>query len=206
MTEGQTGILAAVILILHCVYTYAPRFQINFVLTPFLASWESVFILGYFCTTKTAMQYYRFIMAGAGLSVVFIIYAVQNVSDFSALLYNNAPTMVVIAAAVFLFFRKHGNALFSKDSRLLQTAGKYSFSILLIHWYILFEVVEKVFGLNGQSLGIVGGIVLTAVLTLGASFLFAAVYDNTVVICLNGIIEAAIGIGKTKKQILRRKG
>lgn len=202
MTESQVTALAAVIFILHCIYTYGPFGQINFVLTTFLASWESIFILGYFCTTKAVMKYYRLILAGGGISLLFTVFAVEKVENFSGLLYNNAPTMILIAGSVFLFFRKHGETLFSKTSLALQIAGKYSFSILMIHWYILFEVVEKHLGINGSSFGILGGILLSAAATFSLSAGFAFLYDNTVVVCADGAVNWVLNILDRKKKAL----
>lgn len=205
MTEAQKVSLAVLVFILHCLFTYMPYCQINFLVIPFLSSWESIFILGYFCTTKSAMKYYRLIMAGGGLSVLFVVYAVYTMEDFPALLYNNAPTMLMIASAVFLFFRTHGEGIFSRISPVMQSVSKYSFSILLIHWCILFEVVEKGFGINGLSFGIGGGIIASVVLTLVISMVFSIFYDNTVVLCVNYIADRAIGIFERLAESIIRK-
>ena len=189
MTEEQLTALAAVIVILHFVYTYGPFGQINFVLTTFLASWESVFILGYFLTTRTAMKYYRLVLGAAAVSVAAIFLGVWKAADFSALLYNNAPPVIFIAAAVFLFFRKHGETLFAVSGKALQAAGRYSFSILMIHWFILFEIVEKILGINGLSFGVFGGVIIGCAAVFLLSAVFSFIYDNTVVLCLNGFLD-----------------
>ncbi|WP_243009222.1 acyltransferase [Clostridium sp. AM58-1XD] len=196
MTESMMSSLVAVIFLLHVLYTYAPYFQLNFAAAPFLASWESIFLLGYYCTTDRAMKHYRLIMAGGAVSVLFIVYAVLSFDDFGALIYNNAPPMLLISCAVFLFFRKHGETIFAEIPSVLSALGKYSFSILLIHWFVLFEIVENKMGLNGLRFGIAGGTVLTIFLTLVISMGFSVLYDQTVVLCMDRAVRFLMDLPK----------
>ncbi|MEY8336731.1 acyltransferase [Lachnospiraceae bacterium 62-35] len=189
MSERMLASLAVLIFILHGLFTYMPYLQIHFLTASFLASWESIFILGYFCTTDTAMKYYRLILAGGWLSVLFILFSVHSIEDFAPLIYNNAPPMLFLACSVFLFFRKHRDILFSRIPPLLAALGNYSFSILLIHWAILYGIVEKRLGINGLSFELLGGIPLSVFLTLFISMAFAIIYDNTVVLCADTLIR-----------------
>ena len=184
MPDQMLDGLAVTILALHAVYIYGPMMGFNFVSGTFLASWESLIILGYYCTTKAAVRHYRLIMAGGGCAVLFIIYAVVMLDHYDELIYNNALPMVLLTASIFMFFRKHKDDLFAKGSKLLSMLSKYSFSILLIHWFILFEVVEKQMSLDG--------ILLPAVLTLIFGTLFAILFDNTVVLVMDAVINAGI--------------
>ena len=58
----------------------------------------------------------------------------------------------------------------------------------LIHWLSLHRIIGNVFGINGLSFGIGGGILLTFLLTLAISLFIALIYDNTVILCLNSIL------------------
>lgn len=195
LPERMLAGLTAVCLFLHAVFTYAPCLRLNFVLVPFLASWDAIFLLGYFCTTQTALKHYRRFMAGGVLSVLFAAAAINTTDSFPALLYNNAPPVMLISCAVFLFFRRHGDGLFSRIPAFLSVIGRYSFSILLIHWFVLFEIVEGRLGINGFSFGIIGGTIASILLTLLISLVFAIVYDNTVVLCLDWLVRALLRAG-----------
>ncbi|MDD3252092.1 MAG: acyltransferase [Lachnospiraceae bacterium] len=184
MTDRMLDGLAIAVLVLHAVYVYGPMLGFNFVSSTFLASWESLIILGYYCTTKAAVRHYRLIMVGGGCAALFMIYAVVTLDHYDELIYNNALPMVLLTASIFMFFRKHKDDLFAKGSKLLSVLSKYSFSILLMHWFILFEVVEKQMSL--------GGILLPAVLTLILGTLFAILFDNTVVLVMDTVINAGI--------------
>ena len=70
--------------------------------------------------------------------------------------------------------------------------GKYGFSILLIHWYILHYVTEERLGLYASSFGVIGGTALAMAVTLILSLLAALVFDNTVVIAVEYVCEAAL--------------
>ncbi|MBS6644190.1 MAG: acyltransferase [Clostridiaceae bacterium] len=189
MSDQMLGALVAVIFCLHFFFTYAPYLNLGFAASTFLASWESIFILGYFCTRKTSSRYYRLISGLGMLSVLVFIITVHTFDDYSAVLYNNAPPMMFLSCSIFMFFKKHGSSWFSKIPAFLSMISKYSFSILLIHWLILFEVVDKQLGINGLSFGIAGGTPLTILLTLLISLAFSIFYDNTVVLCMDATFQ-----------------
>ena len=120
------------------------------------------------------------------------------------LVYNNAPPQMLFTCAVFLFFRKHGDRLFARIPTLLSAIGRYSFSILLIHWLVLHRIVGDVFGINGLSFGIAGGILVSFLLTLVISLALSFLYDNTVVLCMDRACEIFFGVlGRVGKRLGR---
>ncbi len=199
MSDRMLDGMAATILVLHMVYTYGPvfGFSVTPVAIPVLSVWESVFLLGYYVTTEAAMKNYRLVLAGGAASAVFIVFAVARISEYDALIYNNAPPTLLFVMAVFLFFRKYSSKLFSKSHRLVSFISKYSYSILLIHWFIMFEFVGARLGIHGLRFRVWGGTPLCVLLTLVFSSLFAVFYDNTVVFFLNlavcGLVNRVFG-------------
>lgn len=189
MSDGMLASLVLVIFILHAIFTYLPYLNISFAVSTFLASWESIFILGYFCTRDSSDQYRRLLTGCGILSVLCVIPAVHFMDDFGAVLYNNAPPMMFIACTIFLFFKKRGNTWFRSIPGFLSLIGKYSFSILLIHWLVLYEVVYGLFGMSGLDLGIVGGTIVCIFVTLAVSLVFSVFYDNTVVLCMDYLFQ-----------------
>ncbi len=190
MSDRMLGALVAVIFCLHFFFTYAPYLNLGFAASTFLASWESIFILGYFCTRRSSEKYYRLITGLGILSVLVFILTIHTFDDYGAVLYNNAPPMMFLSCSIFMFFKKHGATGFSRIPAALSVISKYSFSILLIHWLILFEVVDKQLGINGLSFGIIGGTPLAVLLTLAISLVFSFFYDNTIVLCMDFIFQS----------------
>lgn len=199
MTEPMLEALAAVIFILHFIWTYGPLVHIQFAASSFLASWDSIFLLGYYCTTRSAMKHYRLFMTAGLLSGLVIAAAVMTSESLGPLVYNNAPPQMLFTCALFLFFRKHGDRLFARIPTLLSAIGRYSFSILLIHWLVLHRIVGDVFGIHGLSFGIAGGVAITFLLTLALSLALSFLYDNTVVLCMDRACEILVGaLGRTR--------
>ena len=76
----------------------------------------------------------------------------------------------------------------------------------MIHWFVFFEIVEKRLGVNGMMFvgggliggltrlpGLAAGMLLSTVLTLAISAAFAVVFDNTVVLCVETVLEGVSG-------------
>ena len=189
---------------LHFIYTYGPLVHIQFAASSFLASWDSIFLLGYYCTTRSAMKHYRLFMTAGLLSGLAIAGSIMAPESLGPLVYNNAPPQMLFTCAVFLFFRKHGDRLFARIPTLLSALGRSSFSILLIHWLVLHRIVGDVFGINGLSFGIAGGILVSFLLTLVISLALSFLYDNTVVLCMDRACEIFFGVlGRVGKRLGR---
>ncbi len=82
------------------------------------------------------------------------------------------------------------------DSRLsvcldfiVRMCSKYSYSIILIHWYVLFVVVQGKMHITALRFGCIGGIAATVVLTFLICLAMAIVIDNTVVIVCTVIFD-----------------
>ena len=62
--------------------------------------------------------------------------------------YTNVPS-IMYSVAVFLFFCQHGNRIMEIDwvSKITKFLSKYTFSLYLLHWYIL-EIMIKVFSID----------------------------------------------------------
>ncbi len=191
MDEKRLSGFMIVILVLHTIYTYLPMLGMPLYSATFLASWPSVFIMGYFCTTQTAMKYYRAFQVSGVISVILIGIGIVRDWPVTALFYNNATPMLLMGAMVFLFFRKHKDTLFSKIPAVIAFLSKYSFSVLLIHWYILYFIVEEYFKAIIAPLGTAAEFILTVLLTGACSLVFVVLFDNTVLLIADKILDAA---------------
>ncbi len=189
MSGEMLDTLALVILALHTLFTYSYLFGVKFQFISFLAQWDSVFLLGYYLTTERALRHYKKFLAGGILALMIMLAVRRTREDYLFLIYNNATLMVLWASAIFLFFRKHADDWFSGEGKLLFFLGKISFSVLLVHWLVLYRIVGDILGISAMSFGIIGGIPATFFLTFAISAGIALVFDNTVVLCAVTVCE-----------------
>ena len=137
-------------------------------------------------------------------SIVFTAAASCIAPDGAEMLFNKAPTMLFMAGGIFAWFSEREDHL-KMPGMAVRVIGKYGFSILLIHWYILHYVTEERLGLFASSFGVIGGTALAMAVTLILSLLAALVFDNTVVIAVEYVCEAALKwLEKIWKRLTRR--
>lgn len=155
----------------------------------FLFSWTGVFLLGYLYAGDSLSGWHRRLMMAGGLSGAVILALPFFRPDGAALVVNTSLVMVLFASALFLFFF-WGREKLRNPGRLVQVISKYSYSILLIHWFMLFVVVEQKLGL-GQELWLLPAKIMLALLF---SLAFAIAFDNTAVRLIQWILEKIYGI------------
>ena len=85
----------------------------------------------------------------------------------------------------------------SKESPFVRIIGKYSYSILLIHWGVLHYAVKQVLHVNVLSGGIVGGCLLAVLLTFALSFVGAVILDQTIIRFLTFAVSKLIDVLRT---------
>ena len=104
--------------------------------------------------------------------------------------------MMFYAAAVFVL-TKRLVPCDSKESPFVRIIGKYSYSILLIHWGVLHYAVKQVLHVNVLSGGIVGGCLLAVLLTFALSFVGAVILDQTIIRFLTFAVSKLIDVLRT---------
>lgn len=181
--------LAAVILGLNALTIYLPLFGMTFGATSFLAGWEGVFLLGYILTHKECRKYDNKIIGVGVIALVITIGVVFLDSSQMNYVYNNALTLILVSSAIFVGFLKYREKFKGKSNLLVRMCSKYSYSIILIHWYVLFVVVQGKLHITALRFGCIGGIVATVFVTFLVCLVMGIVFDNTVVIVCNVIFE-----------------
>lgn len=170
-------------LLMNTALTFLPLLGITFSFVTILCSWESVFIFGYFWTRKSSVRYRRtavFLGSASFLVTALVLYLSPSSGDY---LFTKAPSMLLMSGAVFAWFLSREERL-RTSGPLIRMIGKYSFSILMIHWLILHNITVETLGLTAASFGVAGGTALSIAVTLALSLLFAIIFDNTVVISM----------------------
>lgn len=200
--------LAAVILLGAAAKTGLYFLGIGFGLDAFLFSWEGIFLLGLIMTRECSRKYDGMVWAGGGLAAVLIVWIACTREDAAAAAANDSILMILFSMAVFLLFlqkeerqmRKAGQAGSSHSRRwrpvqmAVQVISRYSYSVLLIHWFMLFVVAEKHMHMGPMMFGgrwILAGVAVQSAAALLFSLIFAVVFDQTVVLlgewCWNGV-------------------
>ena len=184
--------LAAVILVLNALTIYLPLFGMSFGATSFLAGWEGVFLLGFIMTRKECRKYDNKII-GVGLIALVITIGVVFL-DFTKMnyVYNNALTLILVSCAIYAIFLKFQDKFRGKSNLIVRMCSKYSYAIILIHWYALFVVVQGKLHITALRFGCIGGIGATVVVTFLVCLAMGILYDNTVVIVCNVLFEKIV--------------
>jgi len=183
MSEKQLGALAAIIFILNIFESYLPKFGMNFGLVTPLTGWIGAFIFGYFLTTNLAKKYDRVFLAGGVLGIAMQL----GMATFAPAQANEAAgcltTTYLLAVGLFVLFR-HFPSVFGKKSVFIAFLSKYSYSVILIHWYVYFVQVQGVYDFDNRFVHLTAAYVSGVLLTLVICYGFAFLFDNT---CLLGI-------------------
>lgn len=186
--------LMIVIFLVNAVRTYAPYSGMIPYISVIVDSFAGVFILGYFLAEKSSQKEEVILIAAGIVSFIFSCALIVKTQDYERYIFNNAPTMMLYASALFLLVKKYlpFQTESMKESLLVRLISKYSFSILLMHWGVLHFVVKQVLSVDVLSLGVVGGCFLMIILTLLISTAGAIIVDNSLVWLVH-MISSRIG-------------
>ena len=152
-----------------------------------LAGWEGVFIMGYILAERRHKWMERFVLTAGGICAVIIACAVAWDYSLREDLSNTAPVMVLFAGAVLMVLSKLEKRWKNPSPFPVRTLAKYSYSIILVHWYGLFVVVWGKIGIQPLRFGCIGGIVLTVFVSVIVCFIIGFTADNTVVFAVQYI-------------------
>ena len=170
--------------------------------------WEGIFLVGYVLAKVKDRKYDRAIWAAGLAAGGLIVWIHCTRADGAVIAANDSLLMAAFSMAVFLWFsRREGRAGQRKRISLIpamavRLISRYSYSILLIHWFMLFVVAEKHMRLGPFFFGpshVAAGLLLQSAAALMLSLAFAVIYDNTAVLLAEWLWE-------TFWNILRQKG
>lgn len=181
--------LAVLIMVCNALTLYLPLAGVNFGISTFLAGWEGVFLLGYIMTRSETRKYDRKIIIAGVISFATAVIVVFFNSSNMNYVYNNAITLILISCGIFALVLGNTKWFENKDNAMIRLCSKYSYAIILIHWYALFVIVQGKFHVTALRFGCVGGIVATVVLAFGVSLVLGMLYDNTVVIVCSVLFD-----------------
>ena len=187
-----------VIFLLNAYVTYVPLLGVTppAALSGIVNSYVGVFLLGYYLANRAGRRAENFFLAAGLVSYLITCYVILFHGWYDDYIYNNAPTMMFYATAVFVLIKRLVPCG-SKESPFVRIIGKYSYSILLIHWGVLHYAVKQVLHVNVLSGGIVGGCLLAVLLTFALSFVGAVILDQTIIRFLTFAVSKLIDVLRT---------
>lgn len=195
----------ALTLLLNGAAAWLPLLGITFGFPTILWGWESVFILGYFWTRPISASLRKPFLILGGTSFVLTAVICCLKPDAADILFNKAPTMLLSAGAIFAWFTGREKHL-KKPGPVIRMIGANGFSILLIHWYILYYVVEGRLGFSPLHPGPVLGTVLTVAAVLLISLIAAFVIDKTVVLSAELVLDKLLTVVGTLIGFVKKRG
>lgn len=191
-----------VIFLVNGLSTYAPLFDVDLHLSGIVDSFVGVFLLGYYLADRSSRRVENVLLAGGIVSFFITFYIITNLGWYDAYIYNNAPTMMLFAAALFVLVKRIA-AGGERTPAFVRMVGKYSYSILLIHWGVLHFGVKQVLHVDVWMGGVWGGCILMAALTFIGSFVGAVILDYTLILWIRKGLNALGALLRTCFKRLR---
>lgn len=144
-----------------------------------LASWAGVTLIGYWLTRPETKKYYRNLIVLGLAAVAVMVWMVYNRDDYITLTTNISPIMECISMGIFALFMM-GRNLLNHAGWLVRIISKYSYSMILVHWWALLWITRGILGIQVDSYYGVG-VVFSLIVTIAVSLVVAFVVDHMVV-------------------------
>lgn len=188
LKDRHITVLFFLILIEECVALWLPLTGVKIGFTMNLASWEGVFLLGYILTERRTKWMERLVLISGGISAAVLSVVMVWNDSFKEYISNTAPVMVLFAGALLVWLSGLEGKLKGRFPLITQTLSKYSYSIILVHWYGLFVVTWGKIGIQPLRFGCIGGIALTVFTAFAVCFILGFTAENTIVRAVQYII------------------
>lgn len=177
--------LVVMIFLSQAAGTYLPGLHLTSQIRFLFSGWTGVFLLGNLLMDPD-FKTWRKPVAGAGVAGAAVTAAAAFLDWDTAMFVNTAPTMTLMAAAIFVgFLEMEGR--FSVPGKWFLLVSRHSYSVILIHWYVLYYLVGDRFftwGVTGSF-----GWIITVPAVFLLSLLLAICYDYVVVFLLHRILS-----------------
>lgn len=148
---------------------------------PIFTGWVLYFILGYSLKHLYHQKHYPIFFVMGLISLLVTLMQKKFFPEQMPNIHDLAPTMIFIAASIFLFFEYFANTKSEIINTIVMFVGKYSYSIYLIHFLILQKFIKP--GINTSPIAnhYLLDIAISSILTFLLSLFVAFFYDNTII-------------------------
>ena len=144
-----------------------------------LAGWLGIAIAGYFMTMDETRKYDNVIIILGIIAAVGTGFVIRLVPTYQIILGNTSPFPALTSMAFFAIAFKFKDKL--KDLYVIRLISKYSYGIILLHWWSLNAVTRLHFNLSAFDFYGFGALI-SAVVTLAVSLVAAYLIDNLCVV------------------------
>jgi len=175
------------------VLTKEPVYQ-----SVFMADWIGVSIIGYWLSKEETRKYYPILVCIGLISGIVICLTIYYDKEYLAKVTNCSPYMTLFSVGIFSMVLM-SKRLFTKGNYILRLISKYSYSIILIHWWCLHWVTIGKLGIN-TTIGGYLGILISAIVTLMVSLCFAFAIDNFVIDVVMTLWNGLLFLVKSKQK------
>ncbi len=196
MPEIRQKQLAALILVLLALRTFCAYNGISFGISTFWGDWPGIFLLGYFLNCDWMRRYDKWLLAGGAASFAVSVWIAATRADYKSLICNQSILMTLMTSAMFVAALRADRFL-APAGRFLSSCSRYSYPVLLVHWFVLYSYVYIGFITSRKVLV---QIILSYVICLAGSLLAATLIDRFVV----RVLDRAAGtvVNCVKKQVI----
>lgn len=185
----------SVIFLFMAISIYLPVIYKEFAVSSFISSWIGVAVIGYWLSKKETRKYDTLLIWMGILSIIITALLIKFQISFLELTTNSAPTMVLFSCGIFAFALK-SNGFFLKRNVLISFFSKYSYSIILIHWWVLHFITRQKLHIYTFQLKFIGGLFLSLTLTLFISAFLAFLIDNLLLVTIEKIFLSSVSCSR----------
>lgn len=182
-------IISLICLSLNTITNYC--FNMGFILSNPLNEIFIIPVIGYFINLDESRKYDKLFIGFGILSMILTAIICNYNANYLQICSNASPIAVLIGTFFYVSF-KNIPSKYLKNNFFINLIAKYSFSIVLIHWFVISNIVMNRFNIHATQYKMLG-IIPSVILSLIFSLLISIVIDNTIIkliyIILNKLFE-----------------
>lgn len=184
MGEKMLGGFALFLIIMRCIKNYFPiLFGFKIGIDYIFGSWCMYFILGYIIVQPFMKKYYSVLeLSGIAAFIISMLVKVFFPQYISENYYDLAPHMILQAVAMFICIYRREDRIGKNDkiAEIMRKLSKYTFSIYLLHSFVMGVIVRSGI-LDRMTSNIIVNELLRIILTFLGGLIIAFIVDNTII-------------------------
>jgi len=159
-----------------------------------ITGWLLVSLFGYWVCREETRKYDRLLIALGLISAIvlgIVSVAAPDVDFMDTYFLNDKPVTILFCLGIFAAVY-HFRGFFSRSNPVTAVISRYSYGIMLIHWWSLHFVVRARLSISSMSFHYLG-ILVSLVLVVLISLLFCVIADNLLVMPVQKVFDVIIG-------------
>lgn len=196
MNDRVLAVLFLIILLAETIVSFGPIKEQIPATTFEVERWAGVYIIGYIVANRTSKSIDTIIMwIGIGCGLITGVNAFLN-NPFHLSMYNCSSVAVLFSASIVIILKKCEFLLKKLPTFFVTSISLQSYTMVMLHWYVLFCITKLQFGIQPLRFGCIGGIAATLLVTFIITYILALVAENTILITLKYILDFPLSIKK----------